>query len=396
MLPKSIDDLFTAYGRGKIQGLQAQALQSQIDAQRQSQATARAGFAMQNGGLTPEDVNTFLPQAMGPQPTTLPPGMMPGPQPSPFQYQPGQSGPVPYQQPNEPPTGLGQPQPVQEDPRVTTLRGIMRMHLQGAQIGAAQQVAGLQKTQAEGQKLSAEAGLAESQIRMLDGGGGAGSVIDNYVNQIKSGKMTYDDLSNLGRGEIANAIRTGVSNALASQGVNTNALSNQQSQAKSLATGAALPLANTKSLQSALDVLESLNQDTPRESLQLINKLGLQVAAERGDRAANRLLGQAGLVSDMFQANFGQGSDKKLELAQSLANPKQTSSQLSDTINMVKADMRNRVTALGGGQGMEHPKFADAGNRVNVGDRARQIITEGTRSGKSREQIKSELKAAGF
>lgn len=229
-LSKSIDSLFNSYYQGQAERQQINILQQQLDTARQNAALGNANFAIQNGGLTPERFAAALPAA------SQPPGMGVAPiaQPAP-NFAPQQQGPGPVvgqaQAPNFQP-GLGQPQPVADSPDVATARAILSMHQRALQLGAAQQVAGLEKTQAEAQKAGAEASLTGAQADLLQGSNG---VVDHYVNQIKSGRMTADELSNLGRGEVANAIKVAVGNRLAQEGVDINSLNNQQARNKTTA-----------------------------------------------------------------------------------------------------------------------------------------------------------------
>jgi hypothetical protein len=236
---KSIDDLFSAYAQGKLQAQQLALGQTQLAAAQQQQQGAEASFRLANGGLSPQEVNQYLPQAMQPrgmvpsQPITpgLPQSQAQPPVLNSVMAQPDAlTAPVPGVQQAPQPVSM---QPAVEDPKLATVRAILAMHQQSNQLGAAQQVAGLQKTQAEAQKAGAEAGLTQAQVALL---GGTGNVVDSFINQMKSGNATLDDLSNFGRGDVANAIREGVMAKASSMGLDTNALANQQTKNKATAT----------------------------------------------------------------------------------------------------------------------------------------------------------------
>ena len=361
-IPQSIDALFSAYQQERMQEQQMQLGQVQLAGAQSQLAGSQLDQRMQYGGMSAAEALPLMAQASQPQsmvPTQPTPLMGPSQAPQslympqqtqqrPMAAPPQGAAPQFYQPQQEDPRS--QMQPVAEDSKVGFLRQLMGMHMQGQQLGAMQQVAGLQKTQAEGAKAEAEASLAGAQVGLLNGSEG---VVNHYVDQIKSGKMTLDDLGSLGRGDVANAIKVSVGNALAAQGVNTNALSNQQSKNKATATYEGGPDVQGKartasSIISDANTLKALSTSLGKDSYQAINKLGLEVAAQRGDVKAQELLDQAKLVADRFQALVGGGSDAKLELGLSLFSAAKTPAQIERGIARMTESLQNYSSSLQG------------------------------------------------
>ncbi len=343
LLPQSIDALFNNYQQSKL--MQAQTANAQMQGllvKRQAEGVEAANiqgsadFALQHMGLSPQDVTQNIGAAMRPPPAygAPAPGSMyatpvqqqpivqngaipqpgadmstqpPAPAPQPQMVQPG--APQPAQQ--------GAPQQPQEDSKVTTLRNIMMMHLQGAQLGVAGQVAGIQKTQAEAAKAGAEAGLTEAQIKMF---GGSSAVVDNFVSQIKAGKMTPDDLGNLGRGELANAIKIAVNSRLASQGADTRMLQNTadanttaaktkaeiQAQSQRIGTSAG-------TLEDVLNKVEPLISKLGPSQLKVLNNAWTQGLSAVNDPDASRVLSYLNEARGLYSQVLANGASAQAE-----------------------------------------------------------------------------------
>lgn len=384
-LGKSIESLFTAYQQGKQAGLQNQFLRTQIQGAQASQAAGSADFALGHYGLTAQDINQNIDQAMQPSPSYAPPQPQPGqpnslygaPTQTPMVQagqsipnatagQPGQPGavPGPMQSQNAPllsPLGpnQGQPQPMpgnpgqpmpgqpQDDPKVAVLRQIMAMHLQGAQLGAQTAQANLAKTQAEAGKVGAEAQLTEAQVKMM---AGSGAVVDNFVNQIKSGKMKYDDLSNLGRGEFANSIKIAVGNALASQGVNVQALTNEADAghkgAELSGGGSSQEMARSaNSAYKQFDLLQAASDKVARTSNQLLNKPFMKIASTGGVDSQSLMAAIANARIEYARAASGSKSPSDVFMAEAAkALPDSiTPAQLPGVISQLKAGLSEMV-----------------------------------------------------
>jgi hypothetical protein len=248
----SIDALFNAYARDKAEARQQASFDAeQQDRQRQialQNIEQTATFGAPASQFTPQDLQAA--QQPAPGPGTLGPNM-----------------------------GITPP----EAPHVAALRNYLDMKKNALALGAQQAQAGLAKTQAEAQKAGAEASLTGAQAGLLNGSEG---IVSHYVDQIKAGNMTMDDLSNLGRGDVANAVKLGVGNALAAQGVNVNSLNNQQAANKSGAelSGGGSSQEMARSANSAykqFDLLQQASDNFGRTNSQLLNTPLLKIDATK-------------------------------------------------------------------------------------------------------------------
>lgn len=378
-LPASIDNLFQMYQEGKLREQQLQAGQQQMEA-------GQAGFRLQNQGLSPQDVNQYLPQAMQPAPMQ---GSLYSPQ-----GQPQRGGPL---SPMDAQTAMqqGAYQPPQEDPRVGVLRNIMAMHLQGAQLGAAKQGAELQKTQEEAWKYGAETQKLNTENAIM-GGGVDGGLRGNITGGIQSGKLPPDILNGL-RGDMGQMLRLGVTGDLAAQGTNVVGLQNAVDKSNATAKYEGGPdvqgkVRTAQSIIADANELKNMSASMKDSDYQLINKYGLQIAAQKGSVPAQEILDQAKLVADRFQAMIGGGSDAKLELGLDLFNAAKTHKQLARGVARMSESLNNYSSSLQG-KGTKESTLAPASGGVNSA--ATTIIQNGLKAGKSRDQIKAELKAAG-
>lgn len=345
-LPKSIDALFTAYQQGQLERAQLEAATAQArGAQFQNQA-AQANFAIANQGLTPQDINQNIGAAMqpGPNPNSFyaTPVQQPGSQILGAQPQPQQQMPWMGNQ--------GQPVP-QEDPKITTLRNIMQMHLQGAQLGAAKQGAELQKTQAESAKLGAEAGLTQAQVDLM---GGSSAAVDNLYNRIVGGQATTDDLSNLGRGEVANALKIGVMTKLAANGIDINKL-NREAAAKKAGLESSTRLTEGGSSQELsraanaaykqFDLLQKASDETVRFNNQWANKAFLEIAKVADPATAKLMAALSNARIEWARAASGSKSpsDTFMEEAKTALPATITPAQLPGVIEQLKHGLAETV-----------------------------------------------------
>jgi hypothetical protein len=344
-IPRSVDQFFNAYYRAKQNTRDQQLFNQQqqlVQAQLENAQFQQLGNSLEFGGYKPQQFAPNEQQFAAANPLVQVPG-------------PAQNGQLPM-------GSSGNLAGFDQDSakRIGVLQSLLARKQQAQQTAAQESSAILSKTQAEADKARSDAAVNN----MFTGGAGGLSVWAAQLRKdVEEGRVSpeqaFTESSRMGPNGLGRIL---VDKALS--GLDLATLQAKQKGRESLQTGGAIPKANTQTLQSSLDVLEGLNNEAPRNSIQLINKLGLEVAAQRGDRYANRLIQQARVASDLFQSNFGAGSNDKLALAQELANPKQTTQQLADTIRLIKADMANRVSAYEGKQGTAKPVFdgASAGN----------------------------------
>lgn len=150
--------------------------------------------------------------------------------------------------------------------------------------------------------------------------------------------------------------------------------------------GMQMPIRLGQSLLPNLDRLEVLANQYGKDSWQTINKYGMKLASERGDRGANAINTQASIISDEIQSMFGSGSDAKLDLATNLLSTAKTKEQLLDSTQLVRNAVKNRVQALSGQTpsneklpGMNFNNPGDVKNAVKAGtldiNAAKKILT---------------------
>lgn len=278
--------------------------------------------------------------------------------------------------------------PTYSDPAVAQLHSAFEEMKAQRQAQLAAAGAGLAKTQAETSKLQGEGALANLQVGLLGGapgaaGGGAGgsvpypqgqgplaggpvqkNLVQQVADRVASKEMTpaqADEM--LGRNPLAHLAFV---KELANRGLDIQTLAREAKGKDALnstlnSAAVQVPVAAGKALSHALDVLDELSKNVPRSQYQIINRVGLGAAAQMGGetgRIAQRLLNQAATASDLYQGAYGAGSDKKLELAAKVLDPKQTIDQLGDSIRLVQADTTNRNNSLlQNNAPTVHPKF---------------------------------------
>lgn len=112
--------------------------------------------------------------------------------------------------------------------------------------------------------------------------------------------------------------------------------------------GAQSKVSVAKALLPQLEVLRGLNDKMNRSDFQVINKIGIEAAAQGGNELAQQMLTQTNLIADQAQAMLGVGSDAKLAMIQKLLSAGQTKEQLSNAIDLTQLDFVNRAHSFEG------------------------------------------------
>jgi hypothetical protein len=327
-LPQTIDSLFETYQRAKLGESQLALNQQQLSQAKQGQEQAAASFALQNQGLTPNDVTRFLPQAQA-----SPSPMLTGPaqDANPLYLRPQSSQPS-YMNPLNMNAGQQTPGQNLEDPKVGILRNILAMHAQSQQMGAAQQGAQLQATQAGAVEKMAGAQKSLAEAEAMRGGYG----------QYKPNATEYAARGYADKAEQANRY-----------------LAQLEGQGLSLGTGLQASAYTPNILKSGQI------QEFDQAKRQFVNAVlrresGAAISASELDNYSRQYFPVAGD---------------------------------SDDVKAHKAESRRLAIAALGAEGARVPSSLSKDTGVNQG--AASIIQAGLSSGKSRDQIKAELKAAG-
>ncbi len=398
-LANSIDALFNAYQQAKVQNA---LLPGQVQAQDLANQGAQFGqdvasnqYMAANGGFNPAQVGQGFNDLQNGQG-----------QPSQSLYAPQQapqgSG-VPQMQPQgQPQAPQGGPGAVQGGPGLfghataaDAAAHLMQIAQASQRMGAETAQAGLEDTQAKSFKTNEEARRAQIENGILGGNGGASGLAGAVEKSMREGKMAPDALNGL-RGDMGQMLRLGITGDMARAGDNVVALQNAADKSNTTAKAEGGPefqakIRTARSIIADANVLKDISASLKSSDYQLINKFGLAVAAQKGSVAAQELLDQSNIVADRFQALIGGGSDAKLELGQNLFSAAKTDKQLARGIARISESLNNYASSLSG-------KGTTASDIVPAGKDSRDanaIIKEGLSSGKSRAEIKAELKAAG-
>ncbi len=396
-LAGSIDDLFSQYQKAQQSkalvnqyGLQNQALQNQLSTQPQllqsqlqgSQdqvAMGQANDRIALGGLTPQRFNAGIDAAQSfyaqPQNQAQPGGQFLSPQPS-----------------------SDQPQAAQQAPGdAGTAFHVMQLHLMAQGLSAQEAQAQLANTLAQASEHQAGADYQRAQANML--GGEGGGAIGNIANAIRNKTMTPDQ--GFGAVSSRNGTALALANNLATSGTDAQGLQNAADKNTATAKYEGGPdvqgkVRTAQSITSDANVLKDLSANLKSSDWQIVNKYGLAIAAQKGSVPAQEILDQAKLVADRFQALVGGGSDAKLELGLNLFDAAKTPAQITRSVARVNESLANYASSLKGNGTSESkiaPSIKSGAGAIDPG--AAAIIQSGLKAGKSREQIKASLKAAG-
>ncbi len=348
-LASSIDSLFTAYQQGQSRSAQLQALQAQTQGVQNANATNTANFQANNSGLTPQRFSAGLDQAQS------------------FYAQPqNQAQPAtPFLSPDPNSGQPAQPAPNLPAGDAATAFHVMQLHLMAQGLSAQEAQAQLANTLATGEKTQAETQKLQNENNLLSGSDG---IVGNLTKQIRAGNMAPDFLNSMGRGDLANSVKLGVVGNLAANGDPVQALQNVADKSHATATYEGGPevqgkVRTAKSISADANVLGDLASKLGKNDWQVVNKLGLAVAAQRGNVPAQEILDQAKLVADRFQALVGGGSDAKLELGLNLFDAAKTPAQLQRSVARVNESLGNYSSSLQG-QGTKKSDIPDANKKT--------------------------------
>ncbi len=325
--PINLDDIMNNAINMKTALMQQQAMQSQLTQQKAEQALNYGAFGVDPSQVNPQSVQAAYQSLQNPQ----------------MQPQPGQ-GQGMFQNPG---------QPMQQSPQQQGLMNLLRMRqaqaglgFQGQQAVVGGQVADTAQKQWELQQMQGTPGQESLPVRI-------GEAFGNGPNPSPNPLPISDVSSILSRQEPW--LKTAATSALFPSGQAPNYRQNQinfEGEVKGAETQNSpqvqVPLKLANSAVPIINELDSLINKTAGNSWQAINKFGLALAQQKGDKPAQALRTQVSLVAKDVNTILGGNTDVQFDNIMKAIDTSQSKGQLLNSSAQLRNYVYSKITAFGG------------------------------------------------